>query len=203
MFDPLKRAARMIFQDEVRLQRNAGGLRFALENAADLNKVAAPTAQQLAQAREQVELLRMQSELQVVLNEAPALRRPPRQLVQVQQALGAEGLALLGTLPLVVLRRALDQLEDAVNNWSPQGLAALRSKMAVAVQERTLKGEPDGSLDLTPEDMHALQDAAADVETSDHADEQAALMAAYGALQGSSSSPQGNFATSTTPSTLN
>ncbi|MCK7490381.1 MAG: hypothetical protein MZW92_00100 [Comamonadaceae bacterium] len=46
------------------------------------------------------------------------------------------GFEALHKVPLDVLQRALEQLEGLVVNWSPAGLANLRSKMAVAVIDR-------------------------------------------------------------------
>ena len=61
-----------------------------------------------------------------------------------------------------VLRRALDQFEGLVTNWSPEGLANLRSKMAVTVIDReTDPGmtEP-GGLDsmFSPSQLEAVLD---------------------------------------------
>ena len=184
MFDPLKRAARMIFKDEIRLRRDEGGLRIALEMAQ--GQPSSPTqVKRLAQEqRERDERQIMVLQLQAVLDETAANRYPPRQLLQVSQALHAEGLALLTNLPLAVLRTALDQLEDAVTNWSPTGLAALRSKMAVAVQERSLRGESEMPEAMSGQEMRAQFEAALRDESAEEASEQAALLVVYGSIKG-------------------
>ena len=184
MFDPLKRAARMIFKDEVRLRRDEGGMRIALETAQGQPGPPAQVKRLAQEQRERDERQIMAVQLQAVLDEAAAKRYPPRQLLQVNQALNAEGLALLINLPLAVLRTALDQLEDAVTNWSPTGLAALRSKMAVAVQERSLRGENDKPEAMSGQEMRAQFEAAMRDESAEEASEQAALLAVYGSLKG-------------------
>jgi hypothetical protein len=66
----------------------------------------------------------------------PETRQTMRHLVFVEQALAKKGLKALHKLPLDVLQHALAQLEGLVTNWSPVGLASLRSKMAVAIIDR-------------------------------------------------------------------
>ena len=184
MFDPLKRAARMIFKDEIRLRRDEGRLRIALETAQGQPSSPAQVKRLAQEQRERDERQIMARQLQAVLDDAAARRYPPRQLLQVSQALQAEGLALLTNLPLAVLRTALDQLEDAVTNWSPMGLAALRSKMAVAVQERSLRGEDDRPETMSGQEMRAQFEAAMRDESAEEASEQAALLAVYGSIKG-------------------
>ena len=184
MFDPLKRAARMIFKDEIRLRRDESGLRIALETAQGQPSSPAQVKRLAQEQRERDERQIMAMQLQALLDETAARRYPPRQLLQVSQALHAEGLALLTNLPLAVLRTALDQLEDAVTNWSPTGLAALRSKIAVAVQERSLRGESEMPEAMSGKEMRAQFEAAMRDESAEEASEQAALLAAYGSIKG-------------------
>ena len=184
MFDPLKRAARMIFKDEIRLRRDEDGLRIALETAQGQPSSPAQLKRLAQEQRDRDERQTMAVQLQAVLDEAIAKRYPPRQLLQVSQALHAEGLALLTNLPLAVLRTALDQLEDAVANWSLTGLAALRSKIAVAVQERSLRGESEMPETMSGQEMRAQFEAAMRDESAEEASEQAALLAVYGSIKG-------------------
>ena len=108
----------------------------------------------------------------------------------VEQALAKKGVRALRKLPLDVLRRALDQLEGLVTNWSPVGLAALRSKMAVTIIERDAT-DPEAEADayrtaaVMDADDEDTERGALEEETAD--DE--ALAAAYAAL--------GDFAPST------
>jgi hypothetical protein len=66
----------------------------------------------------------------------PETRATLKQLVFVEHALQKKGLRALHKLPLPVLQKALEQFEGLVTNWSPAGLANLRSKMAVAIIDR-------------------------------------------------------------------
>lgn len=86
------------------------------------------------------ELQRMRRELTDLLNEDLTLRNELRHLAFVEGALGTAGLDALYQVPVDVLKTALDQFEGLVTNWSPEGLACLRSKMAVAVRERENAG---------------------------------------------------------------
>ena len=81
-------------------------------------------------------LLLMLLQLAHVLADGPDTRSTLRHLVFVEHALNRKGLRALDKLPVDVLQRALEQLEGVVSNWSPVGLANLRSKMAVAIIDR-------------------------------------------------------------------
>lgn len=95
-----------------------------------------PSREELSRQREQQELTLMRTQLAELLAELPETRETMRHLVFVEQALEKKGLKALQKLPLDVLQRALVQLEGLVTNWSPLGLAALRSRMAVAIIDR-------------------------------------------------------------------
>jgi len=83
-----------------------------------------------------------------------------------------------------VLQRALDQLEGLVTNWSPRGLAGLRSRMAVAIIDREHmdpQAEADDYRTTAVLDAQTTEvDAPAEIE--DHSDDDDALAAAYAAL---------------------
>ena len=90
-----------------------------------------------------------------------------------------------------MLQRALEQLEGLVTNWSPVGLANLRSKMAVAIIDRE-QMDPEAEADayrtaavLDAEEEEA-EPPADEVEPESDDD---ALAAAYAAM--------GNFAPAT------
>jgi hypothetical protein len=87
------------------------------------------------------ELARMRASLAGLLDEMPDNRSTLRHLAFIEHALGKKGLRALHKVPYDVLKRALDQFEGLVVNWSDEGLAALRSKMAVTLIER----EPEGA----------------------------------------------------------
>jgi len=134
---PLGRAAHLFFRCHVQL-RWRGGFRLTL-----VERAATPSDSPEAQraAREQAELSLILQQLAAALDEDEQIRPSLRHLGYVEQALMAEGLPALYRLPLDVLQRAHEQFEGLVTNWSPHGLASLRSRMAVAVAERA--GEDD------------------------------------------------------------
>ena len=74
----------------------------------------------------------------------PDIRPELGHLAYLETALMQQGLLALDTIPVDVLHKALDQFEGLVSNWAPRGLATLRSKMAVALSERSASGAPDG-----------------------------------------------------------
>jgi hypothetical protein len=133
---PLRRAAQAFFRSEVALKRDETGLRLTLEERAVPQVARPPTAAELAADRRRLELKLMLVQLTEVLDEMPETRETMRHLVFVEQALRKKGLRALKKMPLEVLKRALDQFEGLITNWSPDGLANLRSKMAVAVIDR-------------------------------------------------------------------
>jgi hypothetical protein len=90
-------------------------------------------------------------------------------------------------VPYDVLKRALDQFEGLVVNWSDEGLATLRSKMAVTLIEREAEAPgtagvapPAGERELAAEIDPAPLAHPVALEGEDAAAAEAALMAAYG-----------------------
>ena len=183
IFNPLRYAVAAIFKRDLALRRAPEGVRIVLESRSTSGgrKTRPPSRAEVSERRESHELALIRKELAALLDDQPEARQTLRHLVFVEQALGKKGLRALHKLPLDVLQRALEQFESLVINWSPLGLANLRSKMAVAVIDREHM-DPDAEadayrtaavFDAAPE--HA---AAAAEERSD--DE--ALAAAYAAL---------------------
>lgn len=159
---PLRRAAQAFFQSDVKLQREEGGVRLVLADRCTEPAARVPTAAERLAEKHKLELQLMLSQLEEVLDEVPETRETLRHLVFVEHALKKKGLKALKKMPLDVLRRALDQFEGLVTNWSPEGLANLRSKMAVSVIDReTDPGmtDPDG-LDsmFSPSQLEAVLD---------------------------------------------
>jgi len=162
MMSPLRRAAQAFFQSDVKLRREDGGVRLVLADRMADPVVRVPTAAERLAEKQKQELQLMLSQLAEVLGEMPDTRETLRHLVFVEHALKKKGLKALKKMPLDVLRRALDQFEGLVTNWSPEGLANLRSKMAVTVIDReTDPGmtDPDG-LDsmFSPSQLEAVLD---------------------------------------------
>jgi hypothetical protein len=167
------------FQHDVALKRADDGVHIVLKERPP--KPAPCGKEEMTETREKVELHTMRCELAALLNELPETRQTMRHLVFVEQALARKGLRALHKLPLDLLQRALDQLEGLVTNWSPAGLANLRSKMAVAIIDREHMDpevEPDAYrtalvLDSTPPPLPEHDAAPSDDD---------ALAAAYAAL---------------------
>jgi hypothetical protein len=120
------------------VRRAEHGLRIVLERR-DHGGVARPRPPGRAekQAHKDAQVLAlMRQQLAELLDEQTETRLTMRHLVFVEKALAKKGLRVLHKLPVDVLQSALGQLEGLVTNWSPVGLAHLRSKMAVALIDR-------------------------------------------------------------------
>lgn len=192
-FTLVTKAVRAFFVSDLHVRRGDHGLEVVLddpdpEGDAAKGKARSKGKSKAAPATEKdlLELRRMQESLARLLDELPENRKTLRHLVFVEQALGKKGLRALHKLPFDVLKRALDQFEGLVVNWSDEGLAALRSKMAVAVIER----EPDPSTRVPGppvESANSVMDTAplahpVSLEGEEAVEAEAALRAAYGSV---------------------
>jgi hypothetical protein len=175
----LRAASAAFFKHDVALKRADDGVRIVLKQRP--GDARAPTREEIAVRREGQELALMQAQLAELLGELPETRHTMRHLVFVEQALAKKGLKALHKLPLDVLQRALEQLEGLVTNWSPVGLASLRSKMAVAIIDREHQ-DPEAEADAY-RTAAVLDHAPAQppVEVEERSDDEA-LAAAYAAL---------------------
>lgn len=139
LFHPIRRAAAAFFKHDLALRRESGALHIVLEPKAAAKAPAKPKKGSRAEdtaRKEKQELAQILQQLGGLLDEVPETRGTLRYLVFVEHSLKKKGLRALHKLPLDVLQKALEQLEGLVTNWSPAGLASLRSKMAVAVIDR-------------------------------------------------------------------
>lgn len=138
LFKPIGQAASAFFRHDLALKRGKQGVEIVLEpRLPDGRKPARrDTAEDEARRKSRQEIELVLSQLKALLDEIPETRGTLKQLVFVEQALQKKGLKALHRLPLPVLQKALEQLEGLVTNWSPAGLANLRSKMAVAIIDR-------------------------------------------------------------------
>jgi hypothetical protein len=186
LFQPIRHAAAAFFKHDLALRRDPAGLQIVLEpkpTAAEPRKPKKLSRADAAAQKEKQELALILQQLQELLDEVPDTRTALRHLVFVEQALQKKGLRALHKLPLDVLKRALEQLEGLVTNWSPVGLANLRSKVAVAIIDREHmdpEAEADAYrtaavLDNQPEPEH-------ETKTEPAISDDAALAAAYAAL---------------------
>lgn len=180
---------RAFFKSDLRLQRGDRGFEVVLSDQAPPPKRTKKQRKLDASAlKEKADLQRVRQSLAALLDELPDNRAAMRHLAFIEHALDKKGLKALNKIPYDVLKRALDQLEALVVNWSDEGLAALRSKMAVALIER----EPEASGDAAPvpaggDGNSSLLDAAPlavpePLEGDEAAEAEAALRAAYGTM---------------------
>ena len=132
----------------------------------------------------------MLRELNALLDEQPGSRQTLRHIDYLRQALQKKGLRALHKVPLDVLQRALEQFESLVSNWSPVGLASLRSKMAVAIIDRE-HVNPDAEADAyrTTAVIDSLPGVPTLPDVQVHSDDEA-LAAAYAALASAAPAPQ-------------
>jgi hypothetical protein len=183
LFNPIRKLVAAVFQHDLALRREHSGVRVVLEERSMRpGRGKAPSRAELAAAREAKELELMRAQLAELLNEVPETRHTMRHLVFVEQALTRKGLRALHKLPLDVLQRALEQFDGLVTNWSPVGLASLRSKMAVAIIDRE-NMDPDAEADAyrTAAVMDASPAPSSEPELPSRSDDDA-LAAAYAAL---------------------
>jgi len=179
----LRHAAATFFRHDLALRHGEDGVHIVLEERAPAaDRKRKPNRVELATKRDNAELTLMLEQLRTLLAELPQARQTLRHLAFVEQALAKKGLRALHKLPLEVLQRALEQLESLVTNWSPTGLANLRSKMAVAIIDREHM-DPDAEADayrtVAVLDTEPLEEAPPGVESNNDDD---ALAAAYAAL---------------------
>lgn len=168
------------FRNDIELKRDPGGVKVVLQSPPP-KPSKRQTREQEVVKRETEELQLMRRQLAELLDELPETRTALKHLVFVEHAIGKRGLKALHKLPLDVLEKALEQLEGLVTNWSPVGLASLRSKMAVAIIDRE-HDNPEAEADAyrTAAVMDRPPEDAATPEPAGNEDE--ALAAAYAAL---------------------
>jgi hypothetical protein len=98
-----------------------------------------------------------------LLDQHPSSRLLVRHLATVEHTLATKGLAGFDALPVRVTAKALNELDSLVRDWSPSGLAELRSRMAVIVKTRPAGAEPVSTLIDQPSEW-------ADISEVDHAE---------------------------------
>lgn len=192
LFGPLRQAASAFFRQEVAVRRGEHGVQIVLqERAGRGDKKRHPHRDEATAKKEAAELALMRAQLGTLLSELPETRRAMRALVAVEQMLAKKGLRALRKMPLDVLKRALEQFEGLVTNWTPVGLATLRSKMAVTIIERDQmdpEAEAEAYRTAAVLDGEEEESPADEPEPEPESDDDA-LAAAYAAM--------GNFAPST------
>lgn len=186
IFNPVRRAAVAFFKHDLALRKDPAGLQIVLESravtAVSPKKPKKDSRADLAARKEKQDLAMILEQLGGLLAEVPETRAALRHLVFVEHALQKKGLRALHKLPMDVLQRAHEQLEGLVVNWSPVGLASLRSKMAVAIIDREHmdpEAEADAYRTAAVMDTPPVEPEQPEVSTLSEDD---ALAAAYAAL---------------------
>jgi hypothetical protein len=187
----IRRGFHAFFKADVRLQRQDGQMLIVLDDArAAAARPARPArGGKLDEAarKDSRELKEMTAALSALLDELPENRTTLRHLVFIEHALQKKGSRALYKVPMEVLKRAHEQLEAVVTNWSSTGLACLRSKMAVAVIDREVRDSPAEAEEDVYRTAAVLDAPLAHPEPVDEATErevEEALLAAYANLSG-------------------
>ena len=92
---------------------------------------------------QRLRLNHMQRDLNVMLGQHPSSRLLMGHLDLLERVMLQGGFAAVEALPLRVIAKALAQLEQLVWDWSPVGLAELRSRLAVIVKSRSAQAYVD------------------------------------------------------------
>jgi hypothetical protein len=97
-----------------------------------------PAGSVRSQAREaqRQRVRQMRRDLYTLMQQHPDSRQLMRHLDLVERTLREQGYAAVEALPVRVIAKALAQLERLVWDWTPAGLAELRSRMAVMIKTR-------------------------------------------------------------------
>jgi hypothetical protein len=187
-FTVIAKATRAFFKADLKVQRGDRGIEVVLAERPPKPEQPRRGAKPLdaAAQKERQDLQRIQQSLTALLDELPDNRTALRQLAFIEHALSKKGMRALHKVPYDVLKRALEQFEGVVVNWSDEGLATLRSKMAVVLIER----EPESTVarDATPgEAPNSALDSVplahpVALEGPDADEAEAALRAAYGGV---------------------
>jgi hypothetical protein len=110
------------------------------------------SSEQRAAARKRLRasLRYMQSDLKHLLDQHASTRKLMRHLGFIERTLRRGGLPALERVPVKVVARSLAELESLVWDWSPVGLAELRSRLAVMLKNRPAEDVADNQqLDAT------------------------------------------------------
>ena len=126
----------------------------------------------LAQARsdERKHVRRMRADLFFMLEQHPSSRELVRALALVERTMQRSGFEGVDKLPQKVLARSLIELERLVRDWSPEGLAELRSRLAVLVKNKPVEAERVPVDSVPPEGPVSKVSVFADLDTTQSAD---------------------------------
>ena len=117
------------------IDSSVGSMRRLLQRPIKLGSSKAKLRQQQREAKHQ-RVRQMRRDLYALFDQHASSRKLMRHLATVECTLQEEGLQGFESLPLDVIAKALAELEGMVRDWSPTGLAELRSRMAVLARNR-------------------------------------------------------------------
>lgn len=176
------KAVRAFFTADVHVRRGDHGITVVLDDPIEnQRREREARARAAANEKEQLELKSIRRSLKALLDEHAANRKAMRHLAYMEHAIKKRGLAALQQVPYDLLKQALDQFERLVLNWSDEGLALLRSKMAVTLMQREPAPSTIAMDDPPSESVSPASLAHPETLQGDEAAEaEAALRAAYG-----------------------
>jgi len=117
------------------IDSSVGSMRRLLQRPIKLGSSKAKARQQEREAKHQ-RVRQMRRDLYALFDQHASSRQLMRHLAIVERTLQEEGLQGFEALPMGVITKALAELERIVRDWSPTGLAELRSRMAVLARSR-------------------------------------------------------------------
>jgi len=142
-----------------------------LQNGAISLGVARSTLVEQARSTERKHVRRMRADLFFMLEQHPASRDLVRALALVERTMQRSGFEGVDRLPQKVLARALVELERLVRDWSPVGLAELRSRLAVLVKNKPVEPEKAAAADSeSPEGLPSKISVFAGLDSAQPAD---------------------------------
>ena len=121
-----------------------------LQNGEITLGIARSTLLEQARATERKHVRRMRADLFFMLEQHPASRDLVRSLALIERTMQRSGFQGVEQLPQKVLARALTELERLVWDWSPAGLAELRSRLAVLVKTKPVETAKAAVVDPEP-----------------------------------------------------
>ncbi len=151
-----------LLSSQVKLRRRDGGLRVVLRAEgeatipppADQDLVStAPAGLAVDAAKPAHDIHRMHDELDQLLARHHHTRHFMRYLAYTERTLKLGGPEALAHMPVEVMRKTLEQLQELVTDWSSAGLAELRMQLEVLIAEKEeVSNQTFGSTD-TPSDF--------------------------------------------------
>ena len=133
-FDQSMKSVRQLLQRPIKLEE--GNLKLGNSKVTELQKARDQQRQRVRQ---------MRIDLHVLLGQHKASRLLMRHLALVEHAISTKGLAGFDRVHPRIVAKALAELESVVWDWSPAGLADLRSRMAVIVKNYRAAPKPEAA----------------------------------------------------------